>query len=284
MAFEHKGHHHHIDGLVHQAMVGDVAFSGSALGATGFAGTKGQSRQLEGFELRINPAIPGVSLEYMCHAADVGDMAWQSEGKYQGSRGAGRRMEGIAVRLTGPNAAHWEVGYQVHMADRGDGPVVFNGEYAGTRGESRRIEAIRIFIQAAPQVSGLVHLANRGDVAFAHSSFAGTKGEKRAVEAFTLAITPARDDLGIEYMAHQANVGDRAWVSNGSLQGSRGESRQLEGFAVRLTGPSASRYTVAYTGHLADRGDTAVHENGAYCGTRGESRRLEGIHVWIRRN
>jgi len=278
MAFEHKGSVHHVDGLTHQANIGDVSFSGSNWG-----GTKGQSRQLEGFELRINPAIPGVSLEYMCHAADVGDMAWQSEGKFQGSRGAGRRIEGIAVRLTGPNAVHWEVGYQVHMADRGDSAVAWNGGYAGSRGESRRIESIRVFVQPAPQVSGLVHLANRGDVAFAHSSFAGTKGEKRAVEAFTLAITPARDDLGIEYMAHQAMVGDRAWVSNGALQGTRGESRQLEGFAVRLTGASASNYAVSYTGHVQDVGDTAVHENGAYCGTRGQSKRLEGIHVWIRR-
>lgn len=103
------------------------------------------------------------------------------------------------------------------------------------------------------------------------------------MEAFTLQINPAVPDLGIEYMAHQAHVGDRPWVANGALQGTRGESRQIEGFAVRLTGARASNYVVCYTAHVADVGDTAIHENGAYCGTRGQSRRIEGIHVWIRR-
>jgi len=89
--------------------------------------------------------------------------------------------------------------------------------------------------------------------------------------------------LGIEYTAHQQDVGDRPWVSNGALQGTRGESKRLEGFAVRLTGARASQYVACYQAHIADQGDSAVVENGAYCGTKGLSRQIEGIRVWTRR-
>jgi len=134
-----------------------------------------------------------------------------------------------------------------------------------------------------PTISGLVHLANKGDVTFTGSTFAGSKGEGRQMEAFSLQINPPVENLGIEYMGHAANIGDLPWVSNGALCGTKGESRQIEGIAVRLSGSAASQYVVCYTAHLAERGDTPVSENGAYCGTKGESRQIEGIHVYIRR-
>jgi uncharacterized protein YjdB len=267
-----------VSSLVHIAGRGDVQFHSSL-----YAGTKGEGKAIEGFALTLHNAPVGLGIEYMCHAAGVGDMAWQANGGFQGTRGQSKNIEGIAVRLTGPAAAHFVLKYVTHIAGKGDSPVATSGQYCGSKGESRAIEGIHVWLEAIPlpTVSALVHLAGRGDVQFHNSLFAGTKGESKNLEGFALTLNPARHDLGIEYMCHAAGVGDMAWQANGGFQGARGQSRHLEGIAIRLTGPSAAAFNVNYITHIAGKGDSPVSQNGAYSGTKGESRAIEGIHVWL---
>jgi uncharacterized protein YjdB len=276
---EHKGGNPLVEGLVHMANVGDVGFARSE-----FGGSKGRSSALEGFELRLVGAEHGLGIEYMCHAANVGDMPYQANGVFQGSRGQSRQIEGIAVRLTGPAARNYDVYYTTHLAELGDTAVCKNGEYCGTKGQGRRMEGLRVWVErfVVPTVEGMVHLSDVGDVAFSGSNFAGTRGQSRKIEGFELRLNPSVKDLGIEYTCHAANVGDMPWQSSGFL-GSRGQSRDLQGFAVRLTGPAASHYTVQYMAHLANKGDVPAQGDGAYVGTKGESRPMEGMHVWIAR-
>lgn len=133
------------------------------------------------------------------------------------------------------------------------------------------------------KVDGLVHMANVGDVSFSDSNFGGSKGRSSALEGFQLSLRPYTGQLSIEYMCHAANVGDMPWVSNGQFQGSRGQSRRIEGIAVRLSGPQAHMYNVRYMVHMAGKGDSAWVSNGTYCGSKGESRAIEGIHVVVDR-
>ena len=63
--------------------------------------------------------------------------------------------------------------------------------------------------------------------------------------------------------------------------GTRGQSRAVEGFSARLTGPAAGQYRVKYSAHLAGKGDTPVYESGQFCGTKGEGRALEGLTIWL---
>lgn len=128
--------------LVHLADFGDMRFQGDA-----FAGTKGQSRQLEGFQLNISPAIPGVSLRYMAHLAGYGDVAWVNEGQFMGTRGQSRRLEGFAIELTGPNAGQYKISYMAHLAGIGDTAWVEGGTFCGTKGESRRVEGLAVRIE-----------------------------------------------------------------------------------------------------------------------------------------
>jgi hypothetical protein len=116
----------HVEGIVHMSGVGDVSFSHSR-----FGGSKGHSRQLEGFSLNLRPRQHDLGLEYSCHAANIGDMPWTSTGGFMGSRGQGRRIEGITIRLTGAGAAKYILKYTVHMANRGDSHVCTNGQYCG---------------------------------------------------------------------------------------------------------------------------------------------------------
>jgi hypothetical protein len=57
-----------------------------------WAGTKGQSRRLEGFEIN---APPGVTLEHVARVQSVGDAAWTSG--HVGSRGESKCVEGFAT-------------------------------------------------------------------------------------------------------------------------------------------------------------------------------------------
>jgi uncharacterized protein YjdB len=85
----------------------------------------------------------------------------------------------------------------------------------------------------------------------------------------------------MQYMAHLQDIGDVPFVNAGKFVGTRGQSRRLEGFAIRLTGAAATRFNVVYMAHLQDIGDTVFSKNGEFCGTRGQSRRVEGILVRI---
>jgi hypothetical protein len=78
-----------------------------------------------------------------------------------------------------------------------------------------------------------------------------------------------------------AGIGDVPFVNEGQFVGTRGQSRQLEGFAIVLTQAAAANFDVVYMAHLQGTGDTAFFQNGQFCGTRGESRRVEGILVRV---
>jgi hypothetical protein len=133
-------------GLVHLQDIGDITFRDND-----FAGTIGQARRLEGFQLDFNPPRPDLGLRYMAHLQDIGDTPWVNGGQFVGTRGQSRRLEGFAIELTGPAAVNFNVRYMAHLEGVGDTPLgtsarpyFQNGEFCGTRGQSRRVEGIMV--------------------------------------------------------------------------------------------------------------------------------------------
>lgn len=131
-----------LDVLVHLQGIGD-----SAARDNEFAGTRGQSRRLEGFQLQISPPVPGLSMRYMAHLQGIGDVPFVNEGQFVGTRGQSRRLEGLAVDLTGPSAQNFNVAYMAHLQGIGDTAVFQNGQFCGTRGQSRRVEGILVRVE-----------------------------------------------------------------------------------------------------------------------------------------
>ncbi len=129
-------------GVVHLQDIGDQPLYDST-----WAGTKGQSRRLEGFSVNFIAPPRGLGLEYMCHLQDVGDVPWIPGGSFCGTRGQSRRLEGFAIRLTGANAAYYDVFYACHLQDIGDVGPLENGAFCGTRGQSRRLEAMEVWVK-----------------------------------------------------------------------------------------------------------------------------------------
>ncbi|MEG5139674.1 MULTISPECIES: hypothetical protein [unclassified Microcoleus] len=128
--------------VVHIQDIGDRTFSEGAV-----AGTTGQSRRLEGFQINLDSQIPGLSMEYMAHIEGTGDTSWVREGQYVGTKNQSRRIEGFAIRLTGSQASKYDVFYQSHVEGIGNTARVGNGQFSGTRGLSKRVEAISVWVQ-----------------------------------------------------------------------------------------------------------------------------------------
>ncbi|GGA55595.1 hydrogenase [Okeania sp. KiyG1] len=129
--------------LVHIQNIGDRIFAGQE-----YAGTRGQGFRVEAFQINIEPPIPGLNLEYMAHVSEIGDTPWLEAGKLAGERGKSRRIEGFAVRLTGIQAANYDVFYTAHVQNMGDLPVYSNGAYCGTRNQALRVEGIKVWIES----------------------------------------------------------------------------------------------------------------------------------------
>jgi hypothetical protein len=129
--------------LVHLQGLGDRTFT-----AREYAGTRGQGRRLEAFQIQLDPAIPGLSLRYMAHIANIGDTPWIPEGQLVGERGKNRQIEGLAIELLGPESANYTVFYTAHVQNKGDIPVCTNGQYCGTKGQGLRVEGIKVWLEA----------------------------------------------------------------------------------------------------------------------------------------
>jgi uncharacterized protein YjdB len=128
--------------LAHIQGIGDRTFSDRE-----YAGTKAQGRRVEGFQIKIEPPVAGLNLQYMAHVEGVGDTAWISEGELAGFRGKAKRIEGFAARLTGSQADKYDVFYTAHIQNVGDTPVTANGQYCGTRGKGLRVEGMTVWVE-----------------------------------------------------------------------------------------------------------------------------------------
>lgn len=134
-----------ISGVVHLEGLGDRPLVNNE-----WAGTKGESRRLEGVALKLTDTQGALRLEYLCHLQDWGDIGYVVEGTFCGTRGQSRRLEAVQIRLRGPAAQFFTVRYQCHLEGTGDTPPVAEDQTCGTRGQKRRLEALKVWIERRP--------------------------------------------------------------------------------------------------------------------------------------
>ena len=128
--------------LVHMEEIGDMEFRNGE-----FAGIRHSYRRLEGFQLNIDPPIPGLDIKYMAHLEDICDTPWVKGGQFIGTRGERRRLEGFAIELTGAVSPNYNIFYMCHLQDIGESPVYSNGHFCGSRGQWSRVEGIKVWVQ-----------------------------------------------------------------------------------------------------------------------------------------
>jgi len=274
--------------LVHVQGIGDRSFSEGE-----WAGTKGEGRRMEGFQIQFRSPVQGLGLRYKARLKGAEETPWMRAGSFAGTRGQNRVVQGFAIECTGPLKNRYDVQYWAHVRSAGDIGPFQNGQFCGMQEGPKRVEAIRV--QIAPKqgvhpappddravpLEVLVHVQGIGDRAFREGKWAGSKGEGRRLEGFQISFREHVHDLGLRYMAHVKDAGDTEWAREGNFVGSRGAARRVEGFAIKCRGHAKDRYRVEYWAHVQDLGDTGPCRDGDYCGTRHEGRRVEAIRVRV---
>ena len=142
--------------------LGDYPQDGSWVESPERIGTVGQSKRIEGFELKSGSELPaGYELRYNVHVQNIGwlydeadPVTWAKNGDYAGTRGQGLRIEAVKIVLLDAadnKATDYHIRYQGHVQNIGDLPAdsekwYTDGEQLGTVGSSLRLEALKLEI------------------------------------------------------------------------------------------------------------------------------------------
>ena len=108
------------------------------------SGTEGQSKRLEGIEIKLENQEYDGGIRYKTHVQTYGWQKWMENGAMAGTQGQSKRLEAIQMELTGEMANHYDVYYRVHSQTFGWMGWAKNGQLAGTAGYSKRLEGIEI--------------------------------------------------------------------------------------------------------------------------------------------
>ncbi|MBT2731082.1 Ig-like domain-containing protein [Carnobacterium sp. ISL-102] len=216
------------------------------------AGTEGKRKRMEAIKVSVkNNSDLGIT--YSTHVEKNGWMNWVSDGALSGTSNESKRMEAIKIKLTGADAEKYDVYYRVHAEKNGWLGWTKNGVEAGTEGFGRRLEAIEIVI------------VEKGAAAPGSTTDAFVKKE----------IIPS-----VSYTTHVQSIGWQSWVKDGTLAGTSGKAKRLEGIKIKLENlPYAGG--VQYKTHVQSYGWQGWSTNSALSGTSGKAKRLEAIQIQL---
>ena len=111
------------------------------------SGTQGQSKRLEGINIKISNLPYSGGISYRTHIQTYGwESGWKSNGAMSGTTGQAKRLEAIQIKLTGEMVKHYDVYYRVHAQHFGWMGWAKNGASAGTAGYAYRLEGIQIVL------------------------------------------------------------------------------------------------------------------------------------------
>ncbi len=138
------------------------------------SGTSGQSKRLEGINIKLSSKPVSGGIKYRTHVQTYGwESGWKSNGAMSGTSGQSKRLEAIQIMLTGQMADKYNVWYRVHAQRFGWMGWTSNGYSAGTQGYAYRLEAIQIVI--LPKSSGAPAANYQGAVQATSVSFSESK-------------------------------------------------------------------------------------------------------------
>lgn len=259
-------------------------------------GTTGESKRLEGIEIKLDGQTEAGSIEYRTHVQTLGWQGWSKNGAMSGTSGKSKRLEAIQIRLTGDIEQYYDIYYRVHAQTFGWMGWAKNGEPAGTEGYAKRLESIQIQLVekggTAPgetenafkrpslqykthvQTFGWQNWTKEGDVS-------GTTGQSKRLEGINIELLDPEYTGGIRYKTHVQTFGWQDWVENGAMSGTTGKSKRLEAIQIELTDEMAEKYDVYYQVHAQTFGWMGWAKNGEKAGTAGYSKRLEGIRIQL---
>ena len=93
-------------------------------------------------------------------------------------------------------------------------------------------------------------------------------------------VSPAPvSNASVQYHTHVQSYGWQNWVSNGTMSGTSGKAKRLEGIEIRLQDQPVSG-SIQYRTHVQSYGwESGWKADGAMSGTSGKAKRLEAIQI-----
>lgn len=92
-------------------------------------------------------------------------------------------------------------------------------------------------------------------------------------------VSAAAPVVSVMYRTHVQDVGWQAFVSDGAMSGTSGQSKRLEGIEISVSGNT--NLGIQYSTHVQDIGWQGFVADGAMSGTSGQSKRLEAIKIQL---
>ena len=237
------------------------------------SGTTGKAKRLEGIEISVS-GNKNLGIQYATHCQTYGWLPWSANGEMSGTTGEAKRLEAIEIRLTGADKDKYDVYYRVHAQSYGWLGWAKNGEPSGTAGYAKRLEGIQIVVvkktEAAPGLDYAGVNASKG-VHDSRAYIAKTNG--------TITIPGSADSTNIMYKTHVQSFGWQNWVLNGTMSGTSGKAKRLEGINIKLSN-AAYAGGIQYRTHIQTYGwEKEWKKDGVMSGTSGKAKRLEAIQI-----
>ena len=231
-------------------------------------GTTGRAKRLEAIEIKLGDTGEyDLGIQYKTHIQNIGwEKDWVKNGAQSGTSGRALRLEAIKIQLTGADADKFDVYYRVHAQDYGWMGWAKNGAPAGTAAQAKRLEGIQIMVlKKGDTPEGLLGLSYVD-----YGSESSSTNDKEGL---------------VNYRVHVQDYGWQGFVFDGSVSGTSGKAKRLEGIYISL-GDTGYEGGISYTTHIQDIGwpddlnnpDT-WSKDGQLAGTTGQSKRLEGICI-----
>ena len=241
------------------------------------SGTSGKAKRLEGIEISVS-GNKNLGIQYSTHCQTYGWLPWSANGEMNGTTGEAKRLEAIKIQLTGADKDEYDVYYRVHAQSYGWLGWAKNGEPSGTAGYAKRLEGIQIVVvkkdgkntSKAPGLDYAGVSASKG-VHDSRAYIAKTNG--------TITIPGSTDSTNIMYKTHVQSFGWQNWVLNGTMSGTSGKAKRLEGINIKLSN-AAYAGGIQYRTHVQTYGwEKEWRKDGAMSGTSGKAKRLEAIQI-----
>jgi len=223
------------------------------------SGTSGLGKRLEGIEIKVDSG-KDLGIRYKTHVQSYGWQSWKYDGAMSGTSGEAKRLEAICIELTGDDKDKYDVYYRVHAQSYGWLGWAKNGQPAGTAGQGKRLEGIEIKVLPKGQLPG-------GTVGYSYIEVGKSADNSKSAGM-------------VNYMTHVQSYGNQSYVFDGSVSGTFGEAKRLEGIKINVnTNKTGVSGGISYRTHVQTYGWLGWSSNGAFNGTSGEGKRLEAIQI-----
>ena len=243
---------------------------------------------------KVKNLAKGITVSYQTHVQSYGWQPYVTNGKMSGTRGEGKRLEGIRIKVSGNK--NLGIRYRTHVQTYGWQGWKKDGDMSGTSGEAKRLEAICIELTGADKnkydVYYRVHAQSYGWLGWAkNGQMAGTEGFAKRLEGINIVIVKKNASPGVStankfvtpytglvnYRTHVQRIGWQGFVADGAMSGTSGQGLRLEGIEIRLN--SNLKGNVLYRTHVQRIGWQGWKRNGSMAGTSGMGLRLEAIEL-----